>query len=326
MPADIAAKLRVTAAALGCHSRKDLAARFRASNPRTVCEVESLHKWMQGRSTPRSMSLYNDWAAVLGIKRSGDWLAQSAMAAFIEEVAAATGASGDNLSRAAATSRQRREIPSSEAVPDKTASTHHGLAGTFACYVRSMVPSLQGVACRGTLVLDDQIAGTIRAEYREQLDAGAMSMTGTAMLGPWLLNVVLTDGASGIAMMLIFNLPPQRTDVLCGLMTSAVILAGEALPSATAILAVRVPGSAARMAGTIRYFAPAPGAITADLASAGAVPANAEAFDHRAIELLGPPPMQISQSVQAAMMDDFAPRSGNSHLPASQAVILWSAS
>ena len=49
---DIGLKLRLTAAVLACASRKDLCARFRAVNPATHCDLDRLHKWMQGRALP----------------------------------------------------------------------------------------------------------------------------------------------------------------------------------------------------------------------------------------------------------------------------------
>ncbi len=49
---ELALKLRLTSAALGCHGRKELCARFRAANPHTHFDLERSHKWMQGRATP----------------------------------------------------------------------------------------------------------------------------------------------------------------------------------------------------------------------------------------------------------------------------------
>ena len=70
MVRDFGAKLRITAAALGCASQKDLCARFREANPGTIFELDRSYKWMQGRALPRSVGLYEDWAALLGTGRS----------------------------------------------------------------------------------------------------------------------------------------------------------------------------------------------------------------------------------------------------------------
>ena len=62
---DLAAKLRITAALLGCASQKDLCARFRRLNPATF-DLDRSYKWMQGRAQPRSARVYEDWATLLG--------------------------------------------------------------------------------------------------------------------------------------------------------------------------------------------------------------------------------------------------------------------
>ena len=50
----LAAKLRITAALLGCATRKELCARFRSVNPATEFDLERSYKWLQGRALPRS--------------------------------------------------------------------------------------------------------------------------------------------------------------------------------------------------------------------------------------------------------------------------------
>lgn len=84
MVRDFGAKLRITAAALGCASQKDLCARFRELNPRTIFELDRSYKWMQGSSLPRSARLYEDWAALLGTARPVAWLQSCTVGEFLE--------------------------------------------------------------------------------------------------------------------------------------------------------------------------------------------------------------------------------------------------
>jgi hypothetical protein len=69
MSADFARKLQLTAALLGCTTRKELCAAFRAVNPATDFELERAHKWLQGRAMPRGMAIYAEWAQVIGTAR-----------------------------------------------------------------------------------------------------------------------------------------------------------------------------------------------------------------------------------------------------------------
>ena len=86
MVRDFGAKLRITAAVLGCASQKDLCARFREVNPGTTFELDRSYKWMQGRALPRSARLYEDWAALLGTGRPVAWLQSCTVDEFLELV------------------------------------------------------------------------------------------------------------------------------------------------------------------------------------------------------------------------------------------------
>ncbi len=73
MAHDINRKLRVTATLLSAVTCKDLAAAFRRVNPITSFDIERAHNWIQGCARPREFRLYEDWARVLDLERSGAW-------------------------------------------------------------------------------------------------------------------------------------------------------------------------------------------------------------------------------------------------------------
>ena len=105
MVRDFGAKLRITAAALGCASQKDLCARFRAANPGTIFELERSYKWMQGRALPRSVRLYEDWAALLGTGRPLAWLQSCTVDEFLELLCGHLGCAAMRSSRGRARHR-----------------------------------------------------------------------------------------------------------------------------------------------------------------------------------------------------------------------------
>jgi hypothetical protein len=84
---DFDAKPRTTASVLGCGSRKELVGRFHAVNRASQCDVDRLHKWLRGRSLPRSAEVLNDWAKVLTSARDGSWLASCRRDEFARELA-----------------------------------------------------------------------------------------------------------------------------------------------------------------------------------------------------------------------------------------------
>src|SRR5262245_2655082 len=81
---DFAAKLRITAAALGCTSQKDLCAQFLRVNPATTFDVDRSYKWMQERALPRSAKLYDDWALLLGTERPPAYLQSCTLDEFLD--------------------------------------------------------------------------------------------------------------------------------------------------------------------------------------------------------------------------------------------------
>ena len=107
MVRDFGAKLRITAAALGCASQKDLCARFHAVNPGTTFELDRSYKWMQGRALPRSVGLYEDWAKLLGTGRPLAWLQSCTADEFLELVCDRHQVSRDALAARARTQAQR---------------------------------------------------------------------------------------------------------------------------------------------------------------------------------------------------------------------------
>ncbi|RWF15586.1 MAG: hypothetical protein EOS64_26535, partial [Mesorhizobium sp.] len=91
MAQHIAQKLRLTSAVLGTVSRKDLAAAFRAVNPKTAFDLGRADKWLQGRAHPRELSVYDDWAKVLRLDQPGAWIAESDLSSFTAEISARHG-------------------------------------------------------------------------------------------------------------------------------------------------------------------------------------------------------------------------------------------
>ena len=85
---DLPEKLRATLALLGLGGQKELCAAFRRVNPATDFDLDRSYKWMQGRTLPRSPRVYEDWARVVELDRTGAWLAACTLAEFLEAAAA----------------------------------------------------------------------------------------------------------------------------------------------------------------------------------------------------------------------------------------------
>lgn len=268
MSQDIADKLRLTALALGCTSRKEFAARFREANPNTHCDIERLHKWMQGRAQPRAPQFYEDWAKVIGTRHSGAWLLASPMAGFIAELTAATGTHPDTLARL---DRAGPRSPATARAP-----SGHRLAGGYACYSHAWSPHFQGRLIRGSLRLASA-ADRLRGEYRENVPRAQLHLTGHAIPNGNGLMLVMTDAAQACTLCFSLFAPGPPASVLCGIMTGMSLLAQDQRPMAGRILLVRLPDSIAPEDAN-RYIDAGAAPILADLAACGVRPADTVAF------------------------------------------------
>ncbi len=288
---EFAAKLRMAASALGCHSRKELCARFRAANPATQCDIDRLNKWVQGRSLPRAGAVYADLALVIGSRRSGVWIAGCTIAEFGAELAACTGAEGEMPPEP-----PHRHAPRASGLFGGMAT----LFGSFAAYSPAWSPHFRGQWVRGSLRLSAGRNGGVAATYTETLLGREVRLTTDAWIGGRSIHYVVRDPDGDMPLFVSAMIPGPPASVLCGVMSGNAFVAPEPLPSACRILFVRVADSPVLDAGN-RYFTPQPGALAADLTALGLNLAEADRLDGFARDFLGTAPLQVTPPDQATL-------------------------
>jgi hypothetical protein len=297
MAVDLAAKLRVTSAALGCVTRKDLCARFRAVNAATHFDLERSHKWMQGKAEPRASGMYDDWARILGTTRPPAWIATCTLAAFIDEVAQLLQADPAALHRAAR-SRAQDDAPPMRAGPARTQ-----IEGSYACYSPAWSPYFQGQLIRGALRIAHGRRREMLLTYSERLRIGIASFEGVARINHRTLSAHLLDAAEEYPLFLCLYLPGAPATALSGIMSGSTVLAQDTCPTSSRFAAVRVP-EGTPLDATNRYFEPVPGAIAADLAALGLPAAACPAVETAVRGVLGGSPVnQLPLSDHAALAD-----------------------
>jgi hypothetical protein len=252
----------LTAEALGCTGRKDLCARFRAVNPATHFDLERSHKWLQGRAYPRAVSIYDDWAKVLGTARPGAWLAACTVDAFLREICTLYDADPIAL---------MRRIENSEYGRSATAPRNHSadnyLCGNYACY--SMARSLyyRGHLIRGALVIEPaQRGGGLSVSYTETLREKRHTYVGTIISSGRSLHFLLQANEGIPPLFVSLVRPGLPCSVLCGIMSGGTTIAPEVQLSTTRMAVVRVPGWPE---SSNRFLLPTEGAIAGDLRAAG---------------------------------------------------------
>lgn len=296
MHALFARKLQLTAAALGCTTRKALCARFRGVNPATICDIDRLHKWMQGRAMPRGPQLFEDWRAVIGSERQAAWLESSSIEAFAEELARAVGITHDELWR-----REERQQRRDDGAP-AVLGAQRTLYGAFACYSHAWSPRNRGSLIRGSLRIRPGPRQKVQATYAEALLGGAARLGGDVVLSGGMIHVLLKESAPGLPLFLSLIAPGPPASVLCGILAGPALIAHAALPSATRFVAVRVPETPGLDAGN-RYMERGETAVQQDLASTGLEIPEAAAAAAAVLAFLGDGPNQVAIADQLVLCD-----------------------
>jgi hypothetical protein len=278
MGREIDRKLRITAALLGTSTRKDLAAAFRRINPATSFGVERADKWLQGRSRPRERQVYEDWAALLDVGHSGQWIAECDVQTFLAAISARHALDPDAL-------RQRAENTHR---PDDRAVWDMSLAGTYVCYSHAWSPYFSGRLIRGELAIARRgPARGLLATYSESLPTGRLSLDGPVVAGKRAVHLDLHE-AGGDSHLVLCLFPPTRpVSVLTGFMAGATIIGPDAAPSATRIAIVRLPAPSPMLREGCAYLAPR-ASIAADLVELGLPVSDPTLLDRRLGALLAP--------------------------------------
>jgi hypothetical protein len=273
MARDIDRKLRVTAAALGLITRKDLAAAFRRVNVATTFEVERAHKWLQGRSNPRDARLYKDWALVLDINQSAEWIANSDFDAFVKVVALRHNVEPDPLRRFGTTTHVLH--------PDSGSEGRLNLAGTYVCYSNAWSPYFRGHTVRGTLTIGDQLSGEApQVTYSELLPTGRLRVTGTISVSSRAAHLHLKEPTGDTQFSFCLFPPTSPVSVLGGLMCGATIIGPDSSPSVTRIIMIRVR-AASELVGSASAYVATGTSLAQDLAALGVRASSPEKADQR---------------------------------------------
>lgn len=268
-------KLRLTAAILGTGGRKELAAAFRRVNDRTSFEVARADKWLQGRATPREPQIYEDWAKVLGLERTGQWIAQCDAEEFLVEICARHGRDREALDRELGSASKRPEV-----------SSALDLVGTFACYSHAW-SVYRGDLLRGEMSIRAASGlNRLRATYTETLPHDTRAVYGGAIVvAKRAMYFDARDSSGDSQFKFSLFLPSPPASVLGGLWSGTTLLGPIAQPSVTRVVMVRLPAASARLRAAPGVV-PLGASLANDLATMGVRVANPAAVDRHLREFL----------------------------------------
>lgn len=252
-------KLRLTAAFIGATSRKDLAAAFRRVNPNTAFDVDRADKWLQGRSTPRHFSVYEDWIKLLDLPKPADWIVDCDLEIFIEQICSRHDKDRQQLERRAAAFGKPPQLGQ-----DDRGAT---IVGRYVCYSHSWSPYYRGQIIRGTMLIEqDHGPQRLTATYFEHLPTVRLQLKGQATVTR--RSVYIHVGGPGDDtnfFCALFPFSPPGS-VLGGYLVGTTLLGPDAQPSVSRIVLVRLKDTGAPERNDLGYLAPQT-TISADLES-----------------------------------------------------------
>jgi hypothetical protein len=261
---ELAAKLRLTAAALGCTTGKELCARFRAVNPATEFDLERSYKWAQGRALPRSAQVYADWARLIDTGRTADWMMHCGPSELLEELSVSCGIAPDELRRRAGL------LPAEADQGGASLGPGHYLGGAYACYSFAWSRYFRGKLIRGGLVVEPgRGAAAPVATYSESITVGRCRLRGPMQLHGRSIFVDVRDATSQQPLFFTVYMPAPPASVLVGLMSGATLVGPDQEPSVSRVVMIKVPAGPDLLEQTNRYMDATAGGLTSDLASLG---------------------------------------------------------
>ena len=255
MAVEFASKLQMTAQALGCVTQKELCARFHQANPDTQFQLANSYKWMQGRATPRAGAVFEDWARVLDIGKSGRFLADCSLEEFAEALAAHYQLGGET-----------GDTDGSGAAPFSLTAL---LLGHFALYSLSWSKAASGVVLRGSLHIEAASDGTPAAHYEERVAGGGLSFSGPVRAAHRALHLTLNDATHQSSLFFSCHRPTPPANVLTGIIAGSAYHDPESRPMAGRFFAVRHLQKEGVLTDSNRYLEGGARELARDLESLG---------------------------------------------------------
>lgn len=232
----LAMKLQLTAAALGCTTGKELCGRFAAVNPATAFTVENAYKWMRGKARPRLSSVYDDWAAVLGLGLSPQFLAAASFEALAEALRPHVFLSEETIAGIAAGGARDE----AEAAPGGASwRSEHILVGRYLAISPAWASTRRGSLITGPVDITARPGGALALSYREHLFGQTVEMSGRLTVDGRTAQCTVNCGSTGRLFYFALIVPAPPGSLVGGLFCGNALHDPDARPTACRIVFVR---------------------------------------------------------------------------------------
>lgn len=225
MSTDFPQKLRLIQIVTGCATQKEMHARFKALNPQTGYDPQRAYKWLQGRSSPRDMSVFEDIARLLDLDVPGEVVRCSTIGEFRALIEARRGPLPVEMALGTAAGAVR--LPTY-------------LAGRFLAISRAWAPDRRDCLLTGILTLVPDSANGLKVRYAEYLPVGHLVVTGAMQRIGRSVRATAINEEDEIFIDFCLQIPPAPAPMLYGILSGAAIHDLEMRPSAGKLICLRV--------------------------------------------------------------------------------------
>lgn len=239
---NLALKLKLTALALGCPTNKELCARFAAINPATLFVTQNAYKWLSGKAMPRTSSVYEDWARVLGGSMTAPFLASSSFEEFQHAVCARFSVPETVL----ATLRAEAGLPPMPGPVSPSAARagsrqpgEHWLAGSYLAISPAWSRVEVGKLIIGAMRIYPDPMQQLQISYSENLFNRPVAMEGQLLSDGRTAQSALTCSYTHRLFFLALNVPTPPANLIGGILSGAAVHDPNARAVACRILFLR---------------------------------------------------------------------------------------
>lgn len=246
-------KLRIILRVTGCETQKEFYAKLKAVNPETGYDPVRAYKWVQGRSSPRNHSVYDDLARLIDLGITGDVLRTCPYEDFYRLLA---GRYGDLLLDMPVPdhSSSAALVRSDEAPPAYPLPGY--LIGRYLTLSRAWSPHRPGCLITGVTDIARGPNGELVIHYIEHLPWGTLKLDGPAQRIGRNMTTQLVSRDQEMLLTFTYALPPAPGVVLAGILSGVTMHDAEMRPVAGRVIGLRLPeGSEAKIeAGADGYL------------------------------------------------------------------------
>jgi hypothetical protein len=234
----IALKLRLTLVALGI-SPKDLCRRFSVVNPTTAFTIQNAYKWLGGKSAPRILQVYSEWACILGGDLTGSFIAAASFEEFATALSAHYNVPSAILAELMREASSTRRVTSVSPPDEGQWFTNQLLTGRYLALSLAWSQAQSGKLILGQVEIGRDDTSGLRLTYSEALFGRVVVMDGAVVCDGRTVQSMAVCRESGRCYLFALCVPPPPANLIGGVFSGSALHDFGARPCASRILFIR---------------------------------------------------------------------------------------